>query len=497
MSSVLGQYDYYFGIVLKKIRLFVAVALVVMTIGVIMAYSLPKQYEATTTVFLDQNVITDLVKGIAVSPSVDAKLKMLSVSLLSRTMVLKVLGELDKDLTLQGDREMEEYINNLTKRITIAYQEKQGVFRITLRDSNPIFARDFVNTLTRKYIDENTTSKRAESFEANKFLAEQIESFRRRIDAADEAINRYKSEKGFILATDDVFLRAEIMNAEKRLEDLAIKRNELESKKRIFLERGPEPGKLAEAEARVSELLARYTPENPKVAAAQAEVARLRGGRGDKARSKTSANTRDALQMVQVEIDAYKEMEARQHRIVEESKALLRDIPNVKAGLSELVRKKDNESVVYQQLVARYGQSEVSKQMELQDKSVTFRILDPAVAPLAPVSPNRTLIIWGYVAAGFGLGFLVVFLLDMVKGGIKSPSALKEFDLPVFAVVPHMPDVVADAKRQKWDRVFLLFATGYLLIILSFAMADTFQLQDNARKAGMLLKGNISSVLSK
>ncbi|MFP5221200.1 MAG: XrtA system polysaccharide chain length determinant [Acidobacteriota bacterium] len=497
MSSALTQYDYYLRIVVSRIRLFIFVVLLSATVGVVVAYSLPKKYEARTTVFLEQNVITDLVKGIAVSPSVESKIKMLSVSLLSRGMLLKVIGDLDKDLKLQDDRQIEAYLADLTSRIGISFQERQGVFKISLRDNDPIFARDFVNTLTRKYIDDNTSSKRAESFEATRFLAEQIESFRRRIDAADDAINKYKSEKGMLLATDEVYLRGEILSAERKLEDLALKRNELEARKRLYLDKGPEPGRLSEAEARLSELLARYTPENPKVVAAQAEVARLRSGRGDQTRTRSMAATKDGVQMVQIEIDALKELEARQLRIIEESNKLLREIPNVKAGLSELVRKKENEGVVYQQLVARYGQSEVSKQMELQDKSITFRVLDPAVAPMAPISPNRQLIIGGSAAGGIALGLALILLLDIFKGGIKSPSELKELDIPVFAVVPHMPDIAADTNRQRVNKVLMLFATGYLVLIMAIAMGDSFQLGDKMSRAGAMVSDKITSLINK
>lgn len=497
MSSALHQYDYYLKKIQDRIRLFVAIATVAMVIGVIVAFTLPPKYEARTTVFLEQNVITDLVKGIAVSPSVEAKLKMLSVALLSRTMILKVLGELDRDLLLQNERKLEEYLAFLIKRISISYKEKQGVFIITLRDDDPVFARDFVNTLTRKYIDESTSSKREESYEANKFLAEQIDSFKRRIDAADDAINRYKSEKGLLLATDDVYLRGEIASAEKKLEELSIKRSELEAKKRIYLERGSEPGKLSEAEGRLSELLARYTFEHPKVVAAQAEVSRLRGGRGDQAHSRNAAKIKDSVQMLQVELDAYKEMEVRQLRIIEDSKNLLREIPNVKSTLAELVKKKDNESVVYQQLVARYGQSEVSKQMELQDKSITFRILDPAVIPLKPVSPNRLLIILIGVVGGIGLGGGVVILLDVLKGGIKSPAELKELDVPVLAIVSHIVDVPAEAEVRRKDRVVVGFGVCCMLVVFGFAAFDVFHLSEVATTSGKIISRKINNVISR
>lgn len=495
MSNTIN-YSYYLKILLARKGLFLAVALGVMTLGFIIAYSLPKKFQAESTVFIEQNVITDLVKGIAVTPSVDAKLKMLSVSLLSRTMLLKVVRELDKDLTLSNDKKMEEYLAEINKKIAISYKEKQGVFKISFSDKNPIFARDFVNTLTRKYIDENTSSKRDESLDATKFLAEQIETFKRRIDSAEEAINRFKEEKGYILATDDVYLRGEISNGEKKLEELSIKRSELESKKRVLLERGADPGKLAEAESRLSELLARYTEGHPKVVRARAEVASLRSGGNDSTKLRTSSSTQENARILQVEIDAYKEMEARQARLIEESRNLLREMPSIKTTLAELVRKKDNENVIYQQLVSRYGQSEVSKQMELQDKSITFRVLDPAVTPLIPVSPNRLLIVFCSILAGLGAGFGVLLGLDVLKGGVKSLSDLKNLGIPVFAVVPHVIDCAAETASNKKNRILIGLVAGYVLFILAFATADTLRLQDGPSAVVTTLTNRIKNIVS-
>jgi len=494
MNSKFSELDNVFKVVGEKRLLFLAVAMVVMAAGVILAYTLPTRYEAQSTVFLEQNVITDLVKGIAVTPAVEAKIKMLSVALLSRTMLLKVLSDLNKDLDLKSDRDVEAYLKDLSKRIEIVYLEKKGVFKIAIRDADPVFARDFVNTLTRKYIDENTSSKRVESLEANKFLAQQIDSFKKRIDSAEEAINKFKSENGLLLVTDEVYLRGEIAAAEKKLEELVLKRNTIEAKREIVLERGPDGGGLAEAQARLAELRSRYTDENPKVIQARAAVASL-SRRGSKGNKTPSATQSESMKMLQVELDAMKEMEERQKEIIEESKKHLRDIPNLRAELSELVRKKDNEAVIYQQLVTRYGQSEVAKQMELQDKSVSFRVLDPAVTPVVPVSPNRLLIILGSIAAGFGLGLGVVMLMDILKGAVKSPNSLKEFDIPVFAVVPHVPDAKLDAKNRRRDRLILGFAAGYLVVVLAFATADILQLGEITSETGSFIKNKITRLV--
>ncbi|GFK93891.1 Tyrosine-protein kinase ptk [Fundidesulfovibrio magnetotacticus] len=496
MSNSLHEYHYYIGLILGRKRLLLAVAAIVMTAGVIVAYSLPKTYEASSTVFLEQNVITDLVKGIAVTPSVDAKLKMLSVALLSRTMMLKVITELNKDMAYAHERHVEEYLQQLTSRTKISFQEKQGVFRITLRDVNPVFAKDFVNTITRKYIDENTSSKREESLDATKFLAEQIEIFKRRIDTAEDAISRYKSEKGYLLSTDDIFLRGEIATGEKKLEEIAIKRAELEAKLRIIKERGPEPGKLAEAEAHLSDMLARYTEEHPKVARARAEVARLRYGRGDEAGRRSSLAAQDAVHMLEIEIEALKSMQEHQQKLLADNKNNLREMPSVKAELAELVRKKENESVVYQQLVSRYGQSEVSKQMELQDKSITFRILDPAVLPQNPVSPNRLLIILASMGGGIVAGAGLIILMDLIRGGVKGVSELKELAIPVLAVVPNVQDMEAERVVRRKDRLIMTLAAGYFALILVLAVSDTMHLGARSEVITNYLVASVNKFIS-
>lgn len=496
MSDALKNYAYYLKIILARKRFFLFFAMGVMTVGLVLAYALPKKYEAETIVFVDQNVITDLVKGIAVTPSIDAKTKTLSVSLLSRSMLTKVLSTLDKDL-LYNEKELEAYIDDLTRRIRINYKEKEGVFKISLLDKDPVFARDFINTLTRKYIDENTSSKREESLEATKFLAEQIESFKKRIDAADDAINAYKSEKGLILATDEIFLRGEIANAEKRLEELTIRRSSLEAKKNLLEGHTPDSNELAEAQSRLASLRARYTDIHPKVIEAKAEVARLRSGKVSRPRQAAAPSDEESPQMLQVEIDALRELESHQTKIIEESKSLLREIPGVRAELADLVSKKENETLIYQQLVARYGQSEVSKQMELQDKSITFRILDPAVLPLAPVSPNRPLIIVASILAGFGLSFGVIWLFDILKGRINSPNDLRGLGIPVFAVIPHVPDSIKNQQRQRRDRLLLGLTIGYVMILLVVASVDMLHLYNTAIQVKTSIHDAVTTIVGR
>ena len=227
--------------------------------GVILSYALPKKYEASSTVFIEQNVINDLVKGIAITPSIEAKLRILKVSMLSRAMLLAVAGDLDMDLDARDPAREEAMLQSMRTNADVRQDEKRGLFFITYTDANPVLARDFVNTITRRYIEESTASKRKESFEATSFLENQIKIFQGRIENAQQAIDRFKTEKGMYLGLNEHLLREEIRDQEQRLENIRIQKNEQLVKVRLFSSQARLNEELEQKEQTLRGLLAMYT----------------------------------------------------------------------------------------------------------------------------------------------------------------------------------------------------------------------------------------------
>jgi len=455
---------------LDRKRLLILTALLVTTLGFLTCYLLPKKYEAQSTVFIEQSVISDLVKGIAITPSMDAKIKVLSVSMLSRETLSKVLSLLDKDVVLANDAMRESYMASLRNRIKIRLDEKRGVFFISFIDPDPRFARDLVNTLTQVYIESNTASKRDESLEATRFLSEQIETFKKRIDVVEEEINSYKAEHGMQLAVDETVIRYEIADAEKKLEDIRARRFELETKRGLIPAGGGKGGRLAELERQLASLQMTYTESHPKVVHVKDEIAVLksspsRGQAGDVGAATTRA-------LITAELEANRGFEERQMKAIDEKRQLLREIPSIRTGLNELLHKKQNETLIYNQLVTRYGQSEVSKQMEMENKSMTFRIVDPAVLPETHVSPNRPLIMGASLAGGIFFGVALVLLPYLMGGAIMELSDLRPLNQRVLAVIPIIPKPDKEVQRKRADRLFLAMAAMYFSGLLVLGVLE-------------------------
>lgn len=438
---------------------FCVVAGLVALLGVAASYVLPKRYQAQSSVSIEENVVNELVKGIAVTPSLEAKLRILKVSILSRKMLLRVIKDLDMDLGMQGER-LERLIETTRSSVDITHEEKKGVFYIRYANSSPEKARDFVNALTRRYIEESTSSKREESYEATRFLSDQIGVFQKRIDAAQKSIDAFKSEKGLILSLNENMLREEIKETEHRLEETRIRKTERLAQIGI-LEKAGGGGRLAEKEASYRAMLRTYTEQHPDVVRARAELDALRTGGDGGERRRGGVD----YQRLKVELESLNEMEQAQMALIDKDKRLLQELPAVQTELQELQQARKNETLIYEQLVSRYGQSEVSKQMELQDKAVSFRIIDPAIVPLRPSSPNRPLIMLGSMLAGVVVAAGGIILADQLFRRVRSVEDLTSRGFLVLGALPRIA-TAEDARSARRRRL----AVGlYLLTLLCVA----------------------------
>lgn len=462
------QYKQYLQLLMRNKERFAVLSLVLMTIVFAVSFLLPRKYEATSTVFIEKNVISELVKGITVTPSMEDTINVLTYAITSRTLMGKVVDNLDMNLG-KNDVETEALIKGLQKNTRVKVKDK-NLFTISFTHENPQIARDFVNTLVRLYIEENTSSKRGESYDATKFLSEQIENFNVKLEKAEAEVNAYKREKGGIIAIDEGKLFEEINIAQQKLYDLELRRRQLEGMRQVTRAAGdPMQTRLSALQKRLDELRVEYTDSYPEVVKVKGDIETVKEQMAARGRQGgTQPLDPQELSQINAEISAIKITESGLRRYIDTNRKLLQTIPTAKAGLDKLELEKQNQKNIYDQLFARHGQSEVSKQMEVQDKSTTFRIVDPAILPVKPSSPNRLKIMLLGIAAAVGGSFGLLFLLDQLDGTVKDVEFVKGLGAPVLAVIPRMDDPVVVARQRRRSRKVFTAAALYLLFLLCF-----------------------------
>ena len=119
---------------------------------------------------------------------------------------------------------------------------------------------------------------------------------------------------------------------------------------------------------------------------------------------------------------------------------------------------------------------ELSTQAELQDKAGTFKIVDPAVLPITPVSPNRIKIILLGIVAGLAGAAGLIVLLDVLDDSIKSVDAIKSLGIPVLAIIPHIQDPHALIKSRRKDICFYTLSGLYVVLLGAVIVLEQLRL---------------------
>jgi len=131
--------------------------------------------------------------------------------------------------------------------------------------------------------------------------------------------------------------------------------------------------------------------------------------------------------------------------------------------LTKITRTYDITLNKYQDLLGKTLDSQLSENMEKQQKSKNFQLVDPAYFPTSPVKPDRLLILAiGFVAAlGAGLGLSI--LLDKMGTSFQSSDELSsEVDLPLLASIPAIKTQAMFVEKRRAQVVTFLVSLATL-----------------------------------
>jgi polysaccharide chain length determinant protein (PEP-CTERM system associated) len=334
---------------------------------------------------------------------------------------------------------------------------------VSFTDKSPRLARDFVNALVRRFIEENLSSKREESYGATTFLSDQVASAKGKLDKVESEIANLRSKYGAALDIAPGSVPMDTGAGQQRLDELILRRTQLEATRNQLRNNNPAKARLVTLQRRLEELRVEYTDNYPEIIKVKADIeaAKQEANRG----STTVADPQE-LARVEAELSAVRMSEANQRAI--NGRGVMQANPAARSALDSLMQERTSLRASYDQLVGRQNQAEMTKQMAVQDKSTTFKIVDPAVMPLFPKSPNRLRIILMGIAAGLAGGFGLLLAIDYFDKSVKNIDTLKALGLNVMAVIPKISDPIEVEKELQSDRKLYVIAGSYFSVILMF-----------------------------
>jgi polysaccharide chain length determinant protein (PEP-CTERM system associated) len=245
--------------------------------------------------------------------------------------------------------------------------------------------------------------------------------------------------------------------------------------------------RIQETQAKLDELLLKFTDKHPDVIAARATLGELKKRRaveleslrrGDaSAVASSGAGNNPVYQNIQLELNkeeveiAALRRESLQHQsIVAELRQRLNSAPQVEAEFQQLNRDYDVNKAQYAALLGSYQKARLGERAD-NAGSVRFEVVLPPTASVTPVWPRRTSLLAGIWMGAMLLGAALAYGLHVFKPIVSSVAAVNELtSFPVLGVVS-----VAFPSRQRLEfrRDMWRFsaAVGCLVAALAVAFA--------------------------
>jgi polysaccharide chain length determinant protein (PEP-CTERM system associated) len=506
------------------------VAWVICLIGWLAVFMLPDMYQATARVYVDtRTALQPLLEGLAVRSDVDSQLKMMRQAMLGGPHLERVARETDLDLRAKTPEQRAQLIDTLRSRITIQGgnptgnpNESGGLYVISYQDPSHAKSVEVVDKLLNSFVEDTLGSKREGAESAQRFLREQIQDYERRLSEAEQRLAEFKKRNVGMMPGEhgDYFsrLQAEMDAVKKAQADLQValsRREELQRQLRgetPFVAGAPgvggaagssatgTAGQIKETQARLDDMLLRYTDRHPDVIAMKETLQQLRQRheeelralqRGDSSVAATTGAAANpvyqsiqlALNQAEVEIAALRGTITDGQRKVAQLRQLVDTVPEVEAEFARLNRDYDVTKAQYNALVDRFEKARLTDQAD-ETGIVKFQIIDPPSAPFSPVAPKRPLLLAGVLILGLAAGGGVAFFLHLLKPVFNNVRSLNEITgFPVLGAV----SMTWLDKRQQQERVRkLAFCGAGLALVLVFGVVLLFQ-QTGVRVMGRLL----------
>ena len=474
---------------------------------------IPNDYRSETLILVIPQRVPESYVHSTVTMRIEDRLRSISQEILSRSRLEKIIDEFSLYPELQRTRPMESIVEYMRSNIVVE-TVRDDAFKVSFSDTTPRTAMIVTDRLASMFIDENTRDRSVMADSTNQFLESQLEDARQRLLTHERKLEAFRRRNSGELPSQLQTNLQVIQSTNAQIQGLSESVNR-DRDRRLVLERSiadvqsgtandmlaptaaadaTGPGRtidqLERARTELRGLELRLKPEHPDVIAKKKAIAELEQKveqdaavpgqtpvAGAKPASTAELIRQARARQYQVEMDkldrqiASKEADIdRMHREVADYQHKVEAVPGHESELTDLMRDYDTLQKIYSSLLAKKEDSKISANLERQQVSEQFKILDRARLPQRPYSPNRIRITAIAAAAGLMLAIGIAALMEYRTTALRTEDEIvRALVLPVIAAIPMMV-AVADVKRRR--RIMIVSVAATILVALGVATAS-------------------------
>ena len=491
----------YLSIVRRRAPYLVGIFSAVLLISIIVAITIPPAYRATGTIIVESQQLPDNVVPSAIKNRLDDQISNIMQRIMTRENLLQLANKHQLFSENAGSLSTSNLINKMRQRIFIETDgasdavrtNRQGqpaiTFTLSFEDRHPDVALDVTNDLVNLFMEWNAKLRTEGAKEATTFLTQESNKLKVEVDKLEQSITDYKQQHKNALPEQLTLRMTMLSRAENDLRE--IERDTRSTKEEIrtleveldAAKRGAgteeSPGQsLPALKAELARLSVIYKESHPDIRRLKRKIEAMEKAADAPAAANTAADIPSlAVYRIQAKIDSDKarlnslaqQREMLQSKISENESAMIQT-PKVGQGLEVLIRDRDIAQKKFEEFRSKRMNAKIAENLESDNKTGNFSVLEPPILPEKPFKPNRIkiLLIGFFLALASSGG--IVMLLESLNKRIRGTAALTHvLGYRPLAVIPYLP-LKEEAIRRKHILKQLLVAAIAALILSIIAL---------------------------
>jgi len=463
-------------------------SIVFATAGLAASLVLPKKYTSSTLVLIERPAVpTEFIRPV-VTDDLNQRMAAMKAQILSRSRLETIINKFNLYPQLRAKAHMEDLVEKLKTTVSVELieplagsenREPPG-FNVSVTFDNPQLAQQICQEISSMFMEQNAIIRVEKSDEATKFLTQQVDEAKQKLDEQDKKLAQFKTEHPFVLpdqqqtnlgllnglntqldATNQAMTRAQ---EDKALNETLLGQQEANWKASQVGEKNPETQEqeLTNLQDQLAILLTKYTPEHPDVVKAKTQIEDLKRRMAIAPANKAVTTTQNTLreppsiQQLRAKIKQdelnINDLTKRQVQIQDQIRSVqarLQASPVIEQQLKELSRSYQTASEMYNELFKNRANAAMATDLEHQQQGENFKVQDAPSLPSSPSFPKKSMFVGGGFGGGLVLSMGILYLLALTDKALYTERDVEIcLKLPVLAAVPSF-DVYTQSANSK------------------------------------------------
>jgi uncharacterized protein involved in exopolysaccharide biosynthesis len=468
---------FYWRIFLRRLPWLVLLTVLGTALGLWLAMTLPPVFKAEAKLIVESEQIPDELAASTVQTAATEQIQIIEQRILTREVLLEMANRLR---IYAGEAQMpaSDKVEDLRERIAMTIlgggnrgQAQATLVVVSFEAETAQMAAEVTNELVTLILRENVAMRTTVSGQTLEFFTQEVDRLGREMSRLSARMLAFQEENLDSLPDSLDFRRSQQASVQERLtqfdrtesalQDRRARLVELFENTGTVLDTGAEGGavtvemqQLAALKRDYANSVAVLSLDNPKIAVMRARIEALEtvvaeqqaqgagleagtGGEGDLRAPPSPFELQ--LADIDAQIAAIQRQRTELERQMGDLAETIQNTPGNTVTLDAMQRDYQNLQAQYNQAVANKARAETGDMIEALSKGQRISLVEQAIAPRLPESPNRPLVAGAGIGGGLALGIGLMVLLELLNRAVRRPAEITAaLGIATLATVPYI-----------------------------------------------------------